>query len=251
MLLTEAQITRPRAGRRTLWPALATVAIALLTVSLSLCTRDENGESAFVSPVTARSRAESPIAMRGGSRRQNKYYQPKKTHIKFLEKRKREYLRMTPHWGAQLAFMGEAYLPDWSHTLKLTFPEGEDDVVTEDEVREYFTTDEYAPEAVIVGHQMPHENAKHTYVHFSCNEHAKKARKEKNGGSIGKASEIKCVFTLEKKWIRLRDGVSLAGGFWGKRARWMKAYGDEAYPGWAHDEEPLRTGVRRHWYYPE
>ncbi|CAE7692755.1 unnamed protein product [Symbiodinium pilosum] len=150
-----------------------------------------------------------------------------------------------------LFFVPEATLEDWSHTLKLTFPDGEDDVVTEEEVFDYFTTDEYKPEAVIVGHQMPHEEVKHAYVHFSNNADAKKARKEKDGGAIGKASEVKLVYTDEKKWIRLRDGVSLAGGFWGPRARWMKAYGTEAYKGWRGIEKPLPPGARRHWYYPE
>jgi len=255
MVLSEAQMVRPKAGRRTLLPALASVVVAVLTTGLSLRSKEEqaaqNGESVFVSPGTARSRDESPIARRGGSRRQNKYYKPKKLDLKFWEARKKEYARSVPHFANQLGFVAEANLANWSHTLKLTFPEGEDGAVTEDEVREYFTTDEYAPEAVIVGHKMPHEDAKHAYVHFSCNDHAKKARKEKDGGSIGKASEVKCVFTQEKKWIRLRDGVSLAGGFYGKRARWMKAYGDAAYPGWGSDEEQLPTGVRRHWYYPE
>lgn len=240
MVLTAAQMIRPKAGRRTLLPALAAVVVAVLTVG-----------HAFVSPDTARSRDESPIAMRGRSRRQNLVYKDKKLHPKTWEARKKECATSLPAFASQLAFMGEANLESWSHTLKLTFPEGEDDVVTEDEVREYYTTDEYAPEAVIVGHQMPHEEVKHTYVHFSNNEQARKARKEKNGGSIGKASEIKNVFCLEKKWIRLRDGVSLAGGFYGKRARWMKAYGDQMYPGWGQGEEQLATGVRRHWYYPE
>jgi len=255
MVLTKGQMIRPRAGRRTSLLALASVVVAVLAVSLSLPSREEsaptNRDAAFVSSGTARARNDSPIAMQGGSRRQNKYYTTKKTHIKFLEARKKEWATSQPSFASQLGFVAEANLADWSHTLKLTFPEGEDDVVTEDEVREYFTTDEYAPEAVIVGHQMPHEEAKHAYVHFSCNDHAKKARKEKDGGSIGKASEVKCVYTIEKKWIRLRDGVSLAGGFYGKRARWMKAYGDQAYPGWGRDEEQLATGVRRHWYYPE
>lgn len=36
-------------------------------------------------------------------------------------------------------------------------------------------------------------------MHFSCNAHAKQARKEKDGGAIGKASEVKLVYTNEKK----------------------------------------------------
>ena len=141
----------------------------------------------------------------------------------------------------------------------------QDDVVSEEEVFEYFTTDEYKPEAalfveggishasvttrainrhtssssvkstsgqaVIVGHQMPHEEVKrlgiplggaarghagpprigtacrdmpsqatkprHAYVHFSDNTAAKKARKEKDGGAIGKAlaSCLLLIFT--------------------------------------------------------
>ena len=37
---------------------------------------------------------------------------------------------------------------------------------------------------------------RHTYVHFSCNAHAKKARKEKDGGAIGKAKRsVFCGFS--------------------------------------------------------
>jgi len=190
----------------------------------------------------------SPVVMHGSSRRQNRYNYPKKLHPSGLQALIRWKMMHIPlsHGAFSAAASKEPTLERWSQTLKLTFPEGEDDVVTEEEVKEYFTTDEYAPEAVIVGHQLPHEEIKHAYVHFSTDEACKKARKEKDGGSIGKASEVKVVYTDEKKWIRLRDGVSLYGG---KRSRWMKAYGDERQPEYADDFD-APTGIRRHPVYP-
>merc|ERR1719401_2859798 len=112
------------------------------------------------------------------------------------------------HDDLKMTYVREPTLEFWSQTLKLDFGEG--DVVTEDEVREAFTTDEYAPEAIIVGHKLPHDPLAHSYVHFGTNEAAKKARKEKDGIPIGKASEVKVVYTDEKKWVRLRDGVQLS-----------------------------------------
>ena len=39
------------------------------------------------------------------------------------------------------------------------------------------------------------DSLRHTYVHFSCNAHAKKARKEKDGGAIGKAAWVAAMAT--------------------------------------------------------
>lgn len=39
------------------------------------------------------------------------------------------------------------------------------------------------------------DRLRHTYVHFSCNAHAKKARKEKDGGAIGKAAGVPVLAT--------------------------------------------------------
>merc|ERR1719277_1618208 len=149
-------------------------------------------------------------------------------------------------YGVGMTFMPDKCLEQFSQTLKLSFPEGEDDVVSEEEVTEYFTTEEYRPEAVIVGHKLPHDPLAHAYVHFATNAEAKKARKETDGGSIGKASEVKIVYTDEKKWVRLRDGMSLSGG---PRAQWMKPYGLQTYPGWG-DEWNEETGTRNHPVYP-
>mmetsp|Transcript_18440 Transcript_18440/g.50623 ORF Transcript_18440/g.50623 Transcript_18440/m.50623 type:complete len:293 (-) Transcript_18440:142-1020(-) len=191
---------------------------------------------------------ESLVVMQGSSKRNNKYYKPKKIHFRYHEALDRKNSLMCPYWLQKLTIKKDPTLEKWSQTLKLTFPEGEDDVVTEEEVMEYFTTDEYKPEAVIVGHLLPHDPLKHAYVHFGTNEECIKARKEKDGGSIGKASEVKVVYTDEKKWIRLRDGVSLSGP---KRAMWMKAYGNQAYPemgiqGWVGE-----SAARDHPVYPE
>lgn len=190
---------------------------------------------------------ESNVAMHGGSRRQGRYNMPKKNHIRFNDRYIQRMMWDVPPVFMAMTHKKEPTLEYWSQTLKLTFPEGEDDCVTEEEVMEYFTTPDYKAEACIVGHKLPHDDLKHAYVHFATNDEAIKARKEKDGGSIGKASEVKVVYTDEKKWIRLRDGVALQGG---QRASWMKAYGWKAQPGWAEDwaEE---TGTRSHPVYPE
>ena len=39
------------------------------------------------------------------------------------------------------------------------------------------------------------DSLRHTYVHFSCNAHAKKARTEKDGGAIGKAAWVAALAT--------------------------------------------------------
>eukprot|EP00929_Paragymnodinium_shiwhaense_P105156 TRINITY_DN7006_c0_g2_i2.p1 TRINITY_DN7006_c0_g2~~TRINITY_DN7006_c0_g2_i2.p1 ORF type:complete len:270 (+),score=68.15 TRINITY_DN7006_c0_g2_i2:103-912(+) len=189
----------------------------------------------------------SPVTMFRGSMKNNKYNKPKKLHIRFMEHLDRSNSLMTPHWLQKLTMRKEPNLEQWSQTLKLNFPEGEDDVVTEQEVMDHFTTDDYKPEAVIVGHSLPHDPLKHAYVHFATNEETRKARKEKNGGAIGKASEVKAVYTDEKKWIRIRDGVHLTGF---GRAGWMKAYGKVAQPEFM-DDWGAESGQRRHPVYPE
>merc|ERR1712117_619233 len=90
---------------------------------------------------------------------------------------------------------------------------------------DFFTTEDYAPDSAIVGYNLPHDKLAHAYVHFSTNAAAKQARKEKKGQSIPSVSEMTIVYTEENKWIRLRDGVRLAGIFMGGRARHYKAYG--------------------------
>jgi len=189
---------------------------------------------------------ESLVSMCGGARRQNRYNKPKKLHPRTWEAYLQKKVWATERMLMKMTYMKEYCLETWSQTLKLNFPEGEDDVVTEEEVMEYFTTADYKPEAVIVGHKLPHDEQKHAYVHFATNEEAIKARKEKSGGSIGKASEVKVVYTDEKKWVRLRDGVSLQGA---KRARYMKPYGWKAYPGYS-DAWAEELGTRNHPVYP-
>lgn len=189
----------------------------------------------------------SPVTMYRGSAKNRKYNQPKKLHIKFIDHLDRKNSLMTPFWLQKLTMRREPNLEKWSQTLKLNFVEGEDDVVTEQEVMEHFTTAEYKPEAVIVGHSLPHDPLKHAYVHFATNEECRAARKEKQGAGIGKASEVKIVYTDEKKWIRIRDGVHLTGF---GRAGWMKAYGSVAQPEFM-DDWGAETGTRRHPIYPE
>eukprot|EP00929_Paragymnodinium_shiwhaense_P105155 TRINITY_DN7006_c0_g1_i1.p1 TRINITY_DN7006_c0_g1~~TRINITY_DN7006_c0_g1_i1.p1 ORF type:complete len:271 (+),score=76.64 TRINITY_DN7006_c0_g1_i1:76-888(+) len=258
-------------ARRAVLPAVGAVAVVfLITAARSTIFAAESSQleqapasAAFVSGPSPKSRpllnrrlspaagdaddSISPVTMFRGSMKNNKYNKPKKLHIRFIEHLDRSNSLMTPHWLQKLTMRKEPNLEMWSQTLKLNFPEGEDDVVTEQEVMDYFTTDDYKPEAVIVGHSLPHDPLKHAYVHFATNEETKKARKEKSGGAIGKASEVKCVYTDEKKWIRIRDGVHLTGF---GRAGWMKAYGKVAQPEFM-DDWGAESGQRRHPVYPE
>eukprot|EP00931_Biecheleriopsis_adriatica_P045705 TRINITY_DN2616_c0_g1_i1.p1 TRINITY_DN2616_c0_g1~~TRINITY_DN2616_c0_g1_i1.p1 ORF type:complete len:264 (-),score=50.62 TRINITY_DN2616_c0_g1_i1:61-807(-) len=248
-MAVQPQLARSRASSRVLTALLGVLVAAALTLAFPWCTTSFTG----VQP-QLQTRDDSALAMRSRSRRQRKYNFAKKNHPKFSADRYYKGVTLVPNEFLSMTQIPDPTLDHYSFTLKLNFPEGEDDVVTEDEVREYFTTDDYAPEAVIVGHKLPHEEIKHAYVHFSCNEHAKQARKEKQGGSIGKASEVKLVFTDEKKWIRLRDGVSLRGNGnpWNQfRPFWMKAYGQQQYPGWGLNEKMEPFGARRHPVYPE
>lgn len=191
--------------------------------------------------------ANSKIVCNGGNRRQNRYNHVKPLHPRYIEPVVRNFQWFVPPNFLKMGIVPEPNLEKWSQTLKISFPEGEDDVVTEDEVKEYFTDDEHgSPEAVILGHQLPHEKQKVAYVHFSTREATKKARKEKDGGAIGKASEVKLVYVDEKKWIRTRDGVRLSGG---KRGGHWKAYGDEMLPEW--EDFDMETGSRSHPIYPE
>lgn len=247
-----------RAARRSaLLPLLALAGAAVLAALESSLLLGSGSAASAQQPAVAfvtgertllnkRSADGSEVTMFGGARRQNRYNKPKKLHMRELDRIVGKEAMNVPPCFMKLLYKPEPTLEIWSQTLKLSFPEGEDDVVTEKEVMEYFTTDEYAPEAVIVGHKLPHDPLKHAYVHFGTNEAAIKARKEKDGGPIGKASEVKVVYTDEKKWVRLRDGVSLSGG---RRASWMKPYGDEPYAGVGEDfgED---TGTRNHPVYP-
>jgi len=189
----------------------------------------------------------SLVVMHGGASRQGKLYRPKKLSQRFIESLDRRHVEMVPGWLSKLTCKPEATLDKWSQTLKVTFLEGEDELVTEDELKAHFTTKEYAPEAVIVGHKVPNDKTAHAYVHFSTNEACKKARYEKDGGPVGKATEVKVVYTDEKKWIRVRDGVAKPSF---KRAAWMKAYGNQAQ--YEFTEEGWKNQIpREHPVYPE
>jgi len=200
--------------------------------------------------------ADSPrapdVAMNDVTRRKRKATAKKKTHISNRDRNDRNFRMSQVYSQNQIYGYEPAWnLEFWSQTLKLSFAEGEDDVVTEEEVMEYFTTDDFKPETVIVGHtDGPWAKQKHTYVHFATREECKKARKEKNGGPIGKASEVKVVYTDEKKWIRVRDGMSSPlGGR--KRGSFMKPYGDyDRYEGWGGNEARQDVGSRTNPVYP-
>jgi len=53
------------------------------------------------------------------------------------------------------------------------------------------------------------DRLRHTYVHFSCNAHAKKARKEKDGGAIGKAAGVPVLAT--SFWATFKSFESILG----------------------------------------
>jgi len=194
---------------------------------------------------------EPGVAMHDGTRRARKYGRKKKLHDSEHLRYQHERLMTQPYFIWQISSYVPAHnLEQWSQTLKLTFAEGEDDVVTEEEVMEFFTTEDFKPETVVVGHKEPHESQKHTFVHFATREECKKARKEKNSGAIGKASEVKAVYTDERKWIRVRDGMSAPMGG-GRRGPFMKPYGDlERYEGYGKDERLPDKGARSNPVYP-
>jgi hypothetical protein len=199
------------------------------------------------------------------SRRNKKYYQAKKMHVKFHDRRFQFKIQRLPWANKRLSILKEWNLEKFAQTLKLTFLPGEEEIVTEDEVRAYFTTDDYAPDGIIFAPATPweknqkwkeqgkawnetkQEGRPHTYVHFATIEECHQARKEKATGSIGKANEVVATYGAEKKWIRLKDGMRLQG--WA-RARWMKPYGDGKYPGWGKAEVAEETGSRDNPYYP-
>jgi len=241
-LLAVAHFAPPLVAGPPTPPAAAAPAVTAAAPAVAFVGAAASSESLFLN---RRIPVRGDVAMNGGARRQNRYNKPKKLHVRNFDYKIHRLQYNIPPCFLKMSFVAEPTLDFWSQTLKLSFPEGEDDVVTEDEVREYFTTDDYSPEAVIVGHKLPHDELKHAYVHFATNEEARKARKEKDGGAIGKASEVKVVYTDEKKWVRLRDGVSLQGG---PRARWMKPYGNKAYE--FADDWAGETGRRNHPVYP-
>jgi len=143
-------------------------------------------------------------------------------------------------------------LESWSQTLKCYFAEGEDMKVTEQELIDFFTTDDYAPEAVVVGYKTAKDGFASAYVHFSTNEACKQARKEKKGEAPASVSEMKIVFTDENKWIRIRDGVRLTGYLIrGERGRDKKAYGRGLHDFASRRFEIADFGTRDNWFYPE
>jgi hypothetical protein len=211
------------------------------------------------------------------SRRNKKYYQVKKLHIKFHDRRWQYELLRIPFSHKRLSYLPDWNLEKYAQTLKLSFLPGEEEIVTEEEVRAYFTTDDYAPDGIIFAPPVPWEKkaewkgnydkapewkerkargynttkmpgVPHTYVHFATIEECHQARKEKATGDIGQAKEVVATYASEKKWIRLKDGMRLQGHY--ARARWMKPYGDGKYPGFGHLETAEETGSRDNPFYP-
>jgi len=250
----------PRSPRRSLLVGLAALGMMFVIRQFVGVHEAESSPSApavaFVSGVPKRTLLNkrgtegSEVAMHG-VRRKN-IGRTKKTHIRNSDRMvfEQQLHMMEPLHRLKINVMPN--LESWSQTLKLSFAEGEDEVVTEQEVMDFFTTEDYAPEAVIVGYKLPHDEQSHAYVHFSTNAACKQARKEKKGQAVPSVSEMTIVFTEENKWIRMRDGVRLAGFKpelgWGRD---MKAYG-----GGKHDYAASRYdipdfGSRDNWFYPE
>lgn len=191
------------------------------------------------------------VAMQNRGRRGRRYNLPKKNHIKWeAPKAVTDTYRLMPRFYA-FSQKFDLYQHHWAQTLKISFAEGEDgpDVVTEAEVRDYFTKEGFEPDAVVVGYQREGEEKACTYVHFPTHELCKKARYIKTG-PLGKAKEFKAVYTHEKQWIRVRDGVSMKGFFFARRGWHAKAYGFQVYDN-IDLGQPSFTGVVSSPYYPD
>lgn len=120
--------------------------------------------------------------------------------------------------------------PGWfSQTLKIHWPEGKDDVATEEEVMAHFTTDDYAPDAVRVAYKSPWNPNKKAYVHFPDHYVIHKARKEQGEGEIAGVKYVARIAN-EKTWICVRDGMRPSQRIaWPERNVAYKAYGAEKY----------------------
>jgi len=237
-----------------LLPAIVAAALvpALTMVSQLFLWAESSPADAFVgypsSSQEVSPRDDSLVAMEHGNRRQNKYYYRKKNHIRYRSAYVKDAAQRLRQDMWQFTWLRNPPLEKWSQTLKVSFLEGEDTAATEDELMAYFTTDDYKPEAVVVGHTLPHDPLAKAYVHFATPEECQKARKEKDGGAVGKASEVKLSHVDEKKWIRVRDGITIAGGH---RTGKMKAYGDQVMPEWTEEGIFVETGFRTNPVYPE
>jgi hypothetical protein len=232
----------------------------------------------------------------GNSKQMAKWmgHRPKKTHIKYAEQvHQRQVRQVLPFLRTNQQFhpMREPeWMQYWSQNLRINFVEGEEDIVTEEEVMEYFKglDLDFMPDGVITGYKTPLEYAgkedveppegeeSHTnwdakdikfkkpvykegptnsYVHFSTHEEcvlAYKAVKEK-GGTIGKASEVEFEYSPEEKWIRIKDGVENIAEM---RSVLQKPYGSEMRDGWAEENDWKEaewvgyTGSRNNPWYP-
>lgn len=174
------------------------------------------------------------------NRRMPQHYREYLWH--FYEK---NFIRKYDHFKRQAHQMMEEKVDYFSQTLMLHWPEGQDEVVTQEEVKAHFTTDDYAPEAVIVGYKDPWNSHRKAFVHFDSTEAAKKARKGQGEGTIGDTQYVARI-AKEKKWIAVRDGMrnSVRKASW-ERDHWDKAYGEEKYDYWDDGE----TGKQPSFYY--
>lgn len=143
------------------------------------------------------------------------------------------------------------HYPTFSYTFKLMFPEGEEEAATEDEIRDYFTTDEYAPDGVVTNFKTEMDNRTYAFVHFPNNAIARKVWSEKkSGGTLGKATNYKLKWADDNMWIRARDGVT-DHWHWRKQVWGKKAYGNGWLPGWGEGEHVGEGWVRTHPVYPQ
>eukprot|EP00438_Fugacium_kawagutii_P005790 Skav203219 [mRNA] locus=scaffold2292:86486:98187:+ [translate_table: standard] len=125
-MAVEPQFRRPRFGRR-----LCVLAAGVLALCIYPWQAPADGDAfaaatAQVAQLRSSCRDDSAVAMQGGNRRQNRRNQPKKCHPKYQEARFKKWAEDTPAFVQRLFFVPEATLEDWSHTLKLNFPEGEE-----------------------------------------------------------------------------------------------------------------------------
>jgi len=167
------------------------------------------------------------VAMGGVSNRKKRNVKKNAKHPDNLFIYHRKFCNTMPkHWAFQR--VEEPCLEKWTNTLKLTFPEGQDDV-SEEEIREFFKDYANDIDGVITDITLPHLTTKTAYVHFKENERCIEAKKGLDGQKLGKADEVMLRFTMNKKWERLQAGEPLTNG---PRGVWMEAYGRDTRYKW-------------------
>lgn len=176
----------------------------------------------------------------------------RRTHIRFQACHYLREKKRLPRSLVHLMRLNDIDLRHWSQLLKVVWKTGEEDLVSESDLREHFTTADYEPKGVMIGYKTDFQNATYGLVYFDNHDKAKQARKEKMGGKIGDV-EYDLKYRDDRLWMRARDGITEK--FTPRlRGYHMKAYGDQTRPGEGADAFQLpwgETGARTHMWYPE